>query len=144
MRGEAILPFEKPWIMFDQLLTTDLQSLPETISIKNISSSDMFLIGHFPSYSIFPGMLLVEGMKQSAQMWLSQGDGTQAQKWIEKKIKARFLLPVGPGDQVHYVFKKKIEDHDDDEQVITIHAEGWVKESKVIQVTLSLCQEGGG
>lgn len=83
------------------------------ITMKLISHSDYFLIGHFPSYSVYPGVLLLEGIKQSS-LELDCIRGLNPYK-----IQARFLNPVLPGMIVTYKINVK-----QSEDTIQLKAEG--------------------
>ncbi|SDZ37827.1 hypothetical protein [Bacillus sp. 166amftsu] len=83
----------KPWILFDNIITKEKEKI---VTMKFISHSDYFLTGHFENYSVYPGVLLLEGIKQSAmEMECLMGYELQ-------KIQARFLQPVLPGIIVTY------------------------------------------
>ncbi len=134
MRAEHILPYAKPWVMIDQI--RELDCTEGTVSMKLISSSDFFLQGHFPAYSVYPGMLLVEGIRQTINCKLQHE--TDASKWKEHTIHSRFLQPVLPGDSVKYIVQRnQVDEHD-----AVFHGAGWVDEHKVIQVMIAYRKEG--
>jgi len=89
----------KPWMFVDRIVA--LQPNERIVTLKNISGSDCFVRGHFPNYSVYPGLLLTEGMKQSAQLLLAHS-GWMAEEASFRQLSARYLCPVRPGDQVIY------------------------------------------
>lgn len=133
MRAERMLPYAKPWILIDEIIHLDSDS--GAMSMKQISSSDFYLQGHFPTYSVYPGMLLLEGISQTIACMLRQ-QGTD-EKWTEQGLSSRFLRPVQPGDSVKYVVRLKRAD----EVALSFHAEGWVEEHKVIQALIAYRKE---
>jgi 3-hydroxyacyl-[acyl-carrier-protein] dehydratase len=133
---EGVLPYAKPWIMIDEAI--EVENGVRAVSVKNISSSDFFLIGHFPDGSIYPGMLLLEGMKQTTEFLRLRRK--EAGKWTEREIGCRFLHPVEPGDRVKYVVHSLTEDPES----ITFRGDGWVGERRVIQATITYRKEDAG
>lgn len=94
---EELLPFRKPAILIDELSSGG----PDRIVTKKlISHSDFFLQGHFADRSVYPGMLLIEGMLQSTQLFHPQGSVPSVLSPF--RIRARFLEPVRPGNTVQY------------------------------------------
>lgn len=97
---EHLLPFPKPWILVDRVLHSDRAAHISTC--KLISLSDYFLQGHFQDYSVYPGVLLIEGIRQSVYLLL-EPDRSVEQSPIEfLDMQVRFLSPVTPGDIVKF------------------------------------------
>jgi 3-hydroxyacyl-[acyl-carrier-protein] dehydratase len=66
-------------------------------------------LGHFPENPIFPGILMIEGMAQTAGAlcWLSQQrQGPPKQVYFLTIDKAKFRKPVVPGDTIEYHMTK--------------------------------------
>ena len=65
--------------------------------------------GHFPDEPVFPGVLLIEGMAQTAGVLCVRSREAAARP---KRVyfitidKAKFRRPVGPGDTVEYHMTK--------------------------------------
>lgn len=105
MKLEDLLSDHKPWILVDKVI--EYERKKRIVTMKHISASDYFLIGHFPSYSIYPGILLLQGLKQSGEILIYKSnlprlskEDINAQKI--KTCEARFLLPLQPGDTIEY------------------------------------------
>jgi 3-hydroxyacyl-[acyl-carrier-protein] dehydratase len=100
LRIEEISAHRKPWILIDKI--HEIVPYQHIKTSKYISYSDVYLQGHFPMYSIYPGILLLEGIKQSLEM-LIRTSGEKAVsldntcEWI-----VRFIKLVVPGDEVVY------------------------------------------
>ena len=88
--------------MIDRIL--EVEPGKKVVSIKNVTGNDIFFLGHFPEKAIFPGAAIIEAMAQTAIVLFA----TQKKKTREGKeplyyfgsVKARFLNPVVPGDQI--------------------------------------------
>lgn len=118
----------KPWIMFDRVLTA---SANRTITSKNISQSDYFIRGHFEAYSIYPGLLLAEGIIQSAGFGPGSGE--------IHDLSIRFVRPVVPGDVVIYDTSKI-----DAAEGTRIEARGTVEGELVVRLLCTVVSREGG
>ena len=100
---KKLIPQRFPFIMIDKVL--ELEPGNYLISLKNITMNDNFFPGHFPDNPIMPGALIIEAMAQTAIVLFA----TEKEKPIKNEpppiyyfgsVKARFLHPVVPGDQL--------------------------------------------
>ncbi|WP_270166442.1 3-hydroxyacyl-ACP dehydratase FabZ family protein [Paenibacillus sp. SYP-B4298] len=102
LQAEAMHRYPKPWRMFDRVVDIEEQRIA---TIKLISFSDYYIAGHFPSYSVYPGMLLLEGMKQSAVLLSTCAHcANDVESGLPgmTELSVRFLRPVVPGDTVRF------------------------------------------
>jgi 3-hydroxyacyl-[acyl-carrier-protein] dehydratase len=66
-------------------------------------------LGHFPNNPVFPGVLLIEGMAQTAGVLCLKSLGATEKPQLVYFLtidKARFRKPVVPGDTVEYHMTK--------------------------------------
>jgi 3-hydroxyacyl-[acyl-carrier-protein] dehydratase len=115
---QKFLPHRSPFLMVDRVLEIrpngDLSDLSpanmvgtQVTGLKNLSFNEPFFQGHFPGYAIFPGVLMVEAMAQTASFSIYP--------YVEKDLVkftrdfqcilvgvdgARFRKPSVPGDSV--------------------------------------------
>src|SRR5262245_8383458 len=59
-----LLPHRSPFLMVDRIVNVD--SDESAVGIKNVSSGEPFFVGHFPGYPVMPGVLIIEGIAQTA------------------------------------------------------------------------------
>lgn len=102
-----LLPHRYPFLMIDRIV--DMDEDRSAVGIKNVTYNEPYFHGHFPSYPVMPGVLLVEGMAQTAgALCIANLDATYEPELIYFMSidRARFRRPVVPGDQVHFHVQK--------------------------------------
>lgn len=90
----------KPWILFDRI--QHIEAGQRIVTCKLISASDYFLLGHFHEHSIYPGVMLMEGIHQSVALLLSMSCQSKVVISRFREVNVRFLSPAIPGDQIRY------------------------------------------
>ena len=59
-----LLPHRYPFLLVDRII--DMDGDNSAVGIKNVSINEPFFQGHFPNFPVMPGVLLIEGMAQTA------------------------------------------------------------------------------
>jgi 3-hydroxyacyl-[acyl-carrier-protein] dehydratase len=101
------LPHRYPFLMVDRII--NMHGDESGIGIKNVTFNEPQFQGHFPGNPVFPGVLLIEGMAQTAGAMciLSGKAGGRPQRVYFMTIdKAKFRKPVVPGDTIEYHMSK--------------------------------------
>ncbi|MEO8668961.1 MAG: 3-hydroxyacyl-ACP dehydratase FabZ [Bauldia sp.] len=101
-----LLPHRFPFLMVDRII--DVDSDNSAIGIKNVSSGEPYFAGHFPNYPVMPGVLIVEGIAQTAGAICVAARATTTPQIVYFMTidDAKFRKPVLPGDTLHYHVKK--------------------------------------
>lgn len=92
-----IIPHRYPFLLVDKILELDEG---HAVGLKNVTSSEPYLEGHFPNNPIFPGVLLIEAMTQVGGIMLSQKTKFRRQGYLCHVHDFKFLAFVLPGDTV--------------------------------------------
>lgn len=103
----TLLPHRYPFLMIDRIIEIDGDN--SAVGIKNVSVNEPFFQGHFPNFPVMPGVLLIEGMAQTAGAICVAALNGKYQPQIVYFMtidKAKFRRPVLPGDQVHFHIRK--------------------------------------
>ena len=100
-----MLPHRYPFLMVDRVV--DIQGDESGIGIKNVTINEPQFQGHFPGNPVFPGVLMIEGMAQTAGVLCIAATGAQPKLVFFLTIdKAKFRKPVRPGDTIEYHMKR--------------------------------------
>lgn len=103
-----LIPHRFPFLLIDRIEDVVLDS--SCTGIKNVTYNEPHFVGHFPSRPVFPGVLLVEAMAQTAGVLVVHSTGSSA---IGKLVyflavdSCRFRKPVVPGDQLRIHVTKR-------------------------------------
>ncbi len=103
----TLLPHRYPFLLVDKIIEIDGDE--RAIGIKNVTVNEPHFMGHFPDHPIMPGVLLIEGMAQTAGAICARKSRSGSNLVYFMTIdNARFRKPVVPGDRVEFhVVKQK-------------------------------------
>jgi 3-hydroxyacyl-[acyl-carrier-protein] dehydratase len=102
-----LLPHRYPFLLVDRI--EQIVGDESCVGIKNVTINEPFFQGHFPDRPVMPGVLLLEGMAQTAGAIcaLHRGDSGPPQNVFFLTIdKAKFRKPAEPGDRLEFHIKK--------------------------------------
>jgi len=104
---QKILPHRYPFLLVDRI--TELTPKESIVAYKNISIAEPIFQGHFPDHPIYPGVMIIEGMAQAGGVLAFKSLDEASQEDAENKVvyfmsidKAKFRIPVKPGDKLVY------------------------------------------
>jgi len=101
------LPHRYPFLMVDRI--RNINGDESCIGIKNVTINEPHFLGHFPDHPVMPGVLLIEGMAQTAGalcVLAQAAEGGTKLVYFMTIDKAKFRKPVIPGDTVEFHVRK--------------------------------------
>jgi 3-hydroxyacyl-[acyl-carrier-protein] dehydratase len=99
------------FVLIDKV--TALEPGKTLTAVKSVSLAEEYLADHFPIFPVLPGVLLLEGLVESAS-WLVRQNNNFAQSMVllENARNVRYKSFAAPGMQIRYtVTAKAIEDN---------------------------------
>jgi len=97
------LPHRYPFLLVDRVEQIDGDL--SCVGIKNVTASEPHFQGHFPGNPVMPGVLIVEGMAQTAGVICILGKGKvekPSMVYFMTIDETKFRRPVVPGDVLEY------------------------------------------
>jgi 3-hydroxyacyl-[acyl-carrier-protein] dehydratase len=102
-----LLPHRYPFLLVDRVIA--IRGDESCIGIKNVTMNEPCFQGHFPNRPVMPGVLLIEGMAQTAGAVCAMSLGADRPAggvYFLTVDQAKFRRPVLPGDIVEYHMTK--------------------------------------
>ena len=99
----SALPHRYPFLMVDRII--NIRGDDSAVGIKNVTANEPQFLGHFPGNPVFPGVLMIEGMAQTAGaicILAKNLAGRPQVVYFMTIDKAKFRKPVTPGDTIEY------------------------------------------
>lgn len=104
----ACIPHRYPFLLVDRVV--EINGDESGIGIKNVTVNEPQFTGHFPGRPVFPGVLMIEAMAQTAGVLVVSARG-EADPAVSSVLfttidKAKFRKPVVPGDTLRFHLTK--------------------------------------
>ncbi|MHC4639237.1 MAG: 3-hydroxyacyl-ACP dehydratase FabZ family protein [Planctomycetota bacterium] len=94
------------FILIDKIVSLDSGKVIK--AVKSVSLAEEYLADHFPTFPVLPGVLLLEGLIESAS-WLVREAGNFAHSMIllEEARNVKYKSFLAPGAQVEYTVEAR-------------------------------------
>lgn len=102
-----LLPHRYPFLLVDRMY--DMDGDNSCVGVKNVTFNEPFFQGHFPDFPVMPGVLIIEGLAQTAGALCVHSLGETYKPQIVYFMgidRAKFRKPVVPGDTLHFHVQK--------------------------------------
>ena len=97
------MPHRYPFLLIDRV--THFTPFKSITVIKNVTLNEQFFLGHFPTYPVMPGVLIIEAMAQASGLLLilsNNGRQNDELYFFASIEKAKFKKQVIPGDTLRF------------------------------------------
>jgi 3-hydroxyacyl-[acyl-carrier-protein] dehydratase len=97
------LPHRYPFLLIDRVI--NIRADYSGTGVKNVSIGEPCFQGHFPERPVYPGVLMIEGMAQTAGViGIKSVEGTEKPRAVYFLTidKCKFRKPVLPGQTIEY------------------------------------------
>jgi 3-hydroxyacyl-[acyl-carrier-protein] dehydratase len=94
------------FILIDKIVS--LEEGKRLTAVKNVSLAEEYLGDHFPAFPVLPGVLLLEGLIESAS-WLVRKteDFAHSMILLEQARNIKYKSFLSPGSQIEYVVQAR-------------------------------------
>lgn len=121
------------FVLIDKIVS--LKPGESLTAVKNVSLAEEYLADHFPAFPVLPGVLLLEGLIESAAWLVRQAQGfAHSMVLLEQARNVKYRSFLTPGSQVEYtVTARTIE-----QNVSSFTGYGMVEGQKIVEARFGL------
>ena len=121
------------FILIDKVISFEAGKQIKTI--KNVSLSEEYLADHFPTFPVLPGVLLLEGLIESATWLVRQTENfSHSMILLEEAKNVKYKSFLAPGASIEY----NIEVKTIDENISSFIGYGVSKDQRIVEARFGL------
>jgi 3-hydroxyacyl-[acyl-carrier-protein] dehydratase len=95
-----LLPHRYPFLLVDRVL--EIEKGKSIVALKNVTMNEPQFTGHFPQQPVMPGVMLIEGMAQTAGILVGSVHDFREKVVLAKVASATFERDINPGETLRY------------------------------------------
>jgi 3-hydroxyacyl-[acyl-carrier-protein] dehydratase len=121
------------FVLIDKIVS--LEKGKRLTAVKSVSLTEEYLADHFPTFPVLPGVLLLEGLVESAS-WLVRvtQDFAYSMVLLEQARNVKYKSFLSPGSQIEYTVEAKAID----ENVSSFYGRGVAGGQEIVEARLGL------
>jgi 3-hydroxyacyl-[acyl-carrier-protein] dehydratase len=94
------------FILIDKIVSLELGSRIK--AVKSLSLAEEYLADHFPTFPVLPGVLLLEGLIESASWLVREGENfAHSMILLEQARNVKYKSFLAPGARIEYTVEAK-------------------------------------
>jgi 3-hydroxyacyl-[acyl-carrier-protein] dehydratase len=94
------------FILIDKIVSLEIGS--QIKAVKSLSLAEEYLADHFPTFPVLPGVLLLEGLIESASWLVREGENfAHSMILLEQARNVKYKSFLAPGAQIEYTVEAK-------------------------------------
>lgn len=131
---KKLIPHRYPFLLVDKIV--DFKKDEYIIGVKNVTANEEYFNGHFPSFPIMPGVLIVEALAQTSAIFhlMSLGIEENTRNIFFMGIDdCKFRKPTFPGDTLFL----KVLPISSRGKIIKVRGEAYNKDTLICSATLT-------
>ena len=104
-------------------------------AVKSVSLAEEYLADHFPTFPVLPGVLLLEGLIESASWLVRKSEGfAHSMILLEQAKNVRYKSFLAPGAQIEYTVEAKAIE----ENVSSFSGVGVSQDERIVEARFAL------
>jgi 3-hydroxyacyl-[acyl-carrier-protein] dehydratase len=121
------------FILIDKVV--ELEAGRRLKAVKNVSLSEEYLADHFPTFPVLPGVLLLEGLIESASWLVRQAENfAHSMILLEEARNVKYKSFLAPGAQIEYTVEAKLIE----ENVSSFAGVGVSRDQRIVEARFGL------